>query len=82
MPLPFRYKLSAAALFNSISRRNAMYSSDLANVARDLVAGGKGILAADESFSTIKKRFQKLDIESTPQKRRDYREVLFTTPGY
>jgi fructose-bisphosphate aldolase, class I len=57
-----------------------MYSSDLARVAMDLVAGGKGILAADESFGTIKKRFQKLDIESTPQKRRDYREVLFTTP--
>jgi fructose-bisphosphate aldolase, class I len=62
-------------------RREGMYESDLANVARELVAGGKGILAADESFSTIKKRFQKLDIESTPQKRRDYREVLFTTPG-
>jgi fructose-bisphosphate aldolase, class I len=57
-----------------------MYSSDLAQVAMDLVASGKGILAADESFGTIKKRFQKLDIESTPQKRRDYREVLFTTP--
>jgi fructose-bisphosphate aldolase, class I len=58
-----------------------MYSSDLSRVAQQLVADGKGILAADESFSTIQKRFQKLDIESTPNKRRDYREVLFTTPG-
>jgi fructose-bisphosphate aldolase, class I len=58
-----------------------MYRSDLASIAQALVTDGKGILAADESFSTIKKRFQKLDIESTPQKRRDYREVLFTTPG-
>jgi fructose-bisphosphate aldolase, class I len=58
-----------------------MYSSDLASIAQNLVADGKGILAADESFGTIKKRFQKLDIESTPEKRRDYREILFTTPG-
>lgn len=58
-----------------------MYASDLDDVAGQLVADGKGILAADESFSTIQKRFQKLEIESTPQKRRDYREVLFTTPG-
>jgi len=58
-----------------------MEYSALASTARALVADGKGILAADESFSTIEKRFQKLEIESTPKKRRDYREVLFTTPG-
>jgi fructose-bisphosphate aldolase, class I len=64
-----------------MTRRKVMFRSDLASTAQQLVADSKGILAADESFSTIKKRFQKLEIESTPHKRRDYREVLFTTPG-
>jgi fructose-bisphosphate aldolase class I len=64
-----------------ITRRKMMFRSDLASTAQQLVAGSKGILAADESFGTIEKRFQKLEIESTPHKRRDYREVLFTTPG-
>jgi fructose-bisphosphate aldolase class I len=42
---------------------------------------GKGILAADESTSTCKKRFDALNIEFTEENRRDYREMLFTTPG-
>jgi fructose-bisphosphate aldolase class I len=46
-----------------------------------LVASGKGILAADESFPTIGKRFAALDIPSTEENRRAYRELLFTTPG-
>jgi fructose-bisphosphate aldolase class I len=46
-----------------------------------LLAPGKGILAADESFPTIGKRFNALDIPSTEDNRRDYRETLFTTPG-
>jgi fructose-bisphosphate aldolase class I len=46
-----------------------------------LLAPGKGILAADESFPTIGKRFKALDIPSTEDNRRDYREALFTTPG-
>jgi fructose-bisphosphate aldolase class I len=49
--------------------------------ARALVAPGKGILAADESFPTIEKRFKTLEIESTEDNRRAYREMLFTTPG-
>jgi fructose-bisphosphate aldolase class I len=49
--------------------------------ARALVAPGKGILAADESFPTIEKRFKSLEIESTEDNRRAYREMLFTTPG-
>jgi fructose-bisphosphate aldolase class I len=49
----------------------------LARTAHALVAGGKGILAADESSSTIKKRFDAISVESTPQSRRDYRELLF-----
>ena len=43
-----------------------------------LVAPGKGILAADESSGTIKKRFDSISIESTEENRRDYREMLFT----
>src|SRR5207245_7515354 len=44
-------------------------------------AEGKGILAADESGATIKKRFDSIGIESTEDNRRAYRELLFTTPG-
>jgi fructose-bisphosphate aldolase class I len=49
--------------------------------ASALVAAGKGILAADESNGTITKRFERLGIESTPETRRDYREMLCTNPG-
>jgi fructose-bisphosphate aldolase, class I len=49
--------------------------------ARALVAPGKGILAADESDGTIKKRFDSIDVESTEENRRAYRDLLFTTPG-
>ena len=54
---------------------------ELEATARALVAPGKGILAADESSGTIKKRFDSIRVESTEQNRRDYREMLFTTPG-
>jgi fructose-bisphosphate aldolase class I len=47
------------------------------DIARALVAPGKGILAADESSGTIKKRFDKINVESTADTRRDYREMLF-----
>lgn len=53
----------------------------LNSVARAMVANGKGILAADESSPTIKKRFDTIDTESTEENRRRYREMLFTTPG-
>ena len=56
-------------------------SSNLEAVARDLVAPGKGILAADESTPTIKKRFDSIRVESTEEKRRAYRDLLFTTAG-
>ncbi len=49
--------------------------------AKALVAGTKGILAADESTATIGKRFQAIGVESTETTRRDYRQLLFTTPG-
>jgi fructose-bisphosphate aldolase class I len=53
----------------------------LCQTARDLVAPGKGILAADESSGTIQKRFDSISVPSTADNRRDYRELLFTTPG-
>jgi fructose-bisphosphate aldolase, class I len=46
-------------------------------VAEAMVTPGKGILAADESTGTIKKRFDSIKVESTPDTRRDYREMLF-----
>ncbi|MDD5190983.1 MAG: fructose-bisphosphate aldolase class I [Dehalococcoidales bacterium] len=49
--------------------------------ANALVVKGKGILAADESSGTIKKRFDSINLESTENNRRDYREMLFTTRG-
>jgi fructose-bisphosphate aldolase class I len=53
---------------------------NLEETAGALVAAGKGILAADESVSTITKRFDTLHISSTAETRRAYREMLFTTP--
>src|SRR5437773_1159479 len=54
-----------------------MNLADLNKVALAMVAPGKGILAADESSGTIKKRFDAINVESTEQSRRDYREMLF-----
>ncbi len=58
-----------------------MNLNQLKSVAKAMVADGKGILAADESSPTIKKRFDKIDTQSTEENRRRYREMLFTTPG-
>ncbi len=58
-----------------------MAQNDLHETAKALVAEGKGILAADESTGTIKKRFDSIGLESTEENRRAYRELLFTTPG-
>jgi fructose-bisphosphate aldolase, class I len=55
--------------------------SELHEIAKALVAEGKGILAADESSGTIKKRFDSIDVESTEENRRAYRDLLFTTEG-
>jgi fructose-bisphosphate aldolase, class I len=54
-----------------------MNLADLNKVANAMVAPGKGILAADESSGTIKKRFDAIKVESTEDNRRDYREMLF-----
>src|ERR687893_49233 len=59
----------------------AVTATDLETTAKALVAEGKGILAADESSGTIKKRFDSIDVESTEENRRFYRDLLFTTEG-
>jgi len=58
-----------------------MNASELKRIARGMVASGKGILAADESSGTIKKRFDAIRLDSTEEHRRTYREMLFTAPG-
>ena len=57
-----------------------MTTESLSQTAKALVADGKGILAADESSPTIKKRFDSIGVESTEENRRDYRAMLFSTP--
>jgi fructose-bisphosphate aldolase class I len=54
-----------------------MNLADLNKVAQAMVAPGKGLLAADESGGTIKKRFDAIGVESTEDSRRDYREMMF-----
>ncbi|MGH8138029.1 MAG: class I fructose-bisphosphate aldolase [Steroidobacteraceae bacterium] len=58
-----------------------MNRAELARIAGAMVAKNRGILAADESTGTIKKRFDGIKLESTEEQRRTYREMLFTAPG-
>ena len=58
-----------------------MTASTTDSTVAALLAFGKGILAADEGFPTIEKRFKALNIPCTEENRRAYREMLFTTPG-
>ena len=58
-----------------------MTKTTLEQTAEAMVADGKGVLAADESSGTIKKRFDSIGTDSTEENRRDYRHMLFTTPG-
>jgi fructose-bisphosphate aldolase class I len=58
-----------------------MNRPELESIARAMVAKGRGILAADESTGTIKKRFDSIKLESSEEARRSYREMLFTAPG-
>jgi len=55
--------------------------NELEHIAQALVTEGKGILAADESDGTIKKRFDSIGVDSTEDNRRAYRELLFATEG-
>ncbi len=59
-----------------------MSVQDLIRTARAMVAFGKGILAADESTGTITKRLASIDVESTEENRRAWRQLLFTTEGF
>jgi fructose-bisphosphate aldolase class I len=58
-----------------------MNTAELSAIAQAMVAKNRGILAADESTSTIKKRFDSIKLESTEENRRAYREMLFTADG-
>ncbi|KHD08937.1 fructose-bisphosphate aldolase [Candidatus Thiomargarita nelsonii] len=58
-----------------------MTAYKLGKIAQSLVHAGKGILAADESSPTIKKRFDRINVPSSEENRRSYREMLFTTQG-
>jgi fructose-bisphosphate aldolase class I len=58
-----------------------MAANELHKTARAIVADNKGILAADESTGTIKKRFDSIGVESAEETRRFYRQLLFTAPG-
>jgi fructose-bisphosphate aldolase class I len=55
--------------------------NELSNTAKKLVAPGRGILAADESDKTIKKRFDAIGVDSTAENHRIYRQLLFKTAG-
>jgi fructose-bisphosphate aldolase class I len=59
-----------------------MAAQELNAIARSIVADHKGVLAADESTGTIKKRFDSIGVESTEESRRAYRNLLFTTDGF
>src|SRR5438093_11326243 len=64
-----------------IHKERTMKSENLESVARKLVEGGKGILAADASSPTIEKRLKSISVPSTEENRRAYREILSTTAG-
>jgi len=55
--------------------------TNLSDIVKQLIAPGKGLLAADESTKTITKRFSTIGIISTPELNRKYRNMLFTTAG-
>src|SRR5206468_3248930 len=60
-------------------QKTVMKDDNLQSIAKKLVAPGKGILAADESTGTIEKRLKSINVPSTEENRRAYREILFTT---
>ena len=58
-----------------------MNLNSLSEIANAMVEKGRGILAADESTPTCKKRFDSINVESSEENRNAYRDMLFTTPG-
>lgn len=61
------------------SKLESELKEELRTIAQQIVAPGRGILAADESTATIGKRFQDINVENTEENRRTYRQLLFTT---
>jgi fructose-bisphosphate aldolase class I len=76
-----RPRVEIILICSATIRRRLVKIENLESVARKLVAPGKGILAADESSGTIEKRLKSINVPSTEENRRAYREVLFTTAG-
>src|ERR1700742_2493585 len=75
-----RFDFFVTSLYGQESGMEGMMDLHALNAtAKKMVAKGKGILAADESSGTIKKRFDAIGVESTETARRDYREMLFRT---
>ena len=64
-----------------VSEEIATTAPEMETTVKELTASGKGILAVDESIETIEKRFKAVNVPCTEETRRDYREMLFTTPG-
>jgi len=58
-----------------------IFTQALAKTVAELMAPGRGILPADESGGTIEKRFKAVNVANTEEARRDYRKMLFSTPG-
>src|SRR3954447_25046587 len=80
MASAFPVALREAASFTDKKQgEDFMNLTELNRVAEAMVAPGRGILAADESSGTIKKRFDAIGVENTEDNRRDYRELMFRT---
>src|SRR5688572_19526561 len=78
---PFPARRRSCYGIRRFQTENESMSTDMQTTAKALVAPNKGILAADESFPTIGKRFDPLGIASTEANRQAYRQMLFSTPG-
>jgi len=76
-----RNMVDGKLISSTSNKERTMKNENSESVVRKLVAAGKGILAADESLPTIEKRLKSIDVASTEENRRAYRELLFTTVG-
>jgi fructose-bisphosphate aldolase class I len=76
-----RHRIQARRKSELEMERPEMNAQQLIDIAKAMVAGGKGLLAMDESNPTCNKRFAKLGIPQTKEARRAYRELIVTTPG-
>jgi hypothetical protein len=76
-PFDFGFPRQFSSVMRDQRYGRFIMSESLHDIAGRMVATGKGILAADESSGSIKKRLESIGVESTPDSRRDYREMLF-----